>query len=300
MNEIVQSVDNTFLMIVSISVVLLLGITAAMIFFVVRYRRSKHPEPALIDGNVWLEVTWTLIPLALVLAMFYYGYEGFALMRNVPEGAFEVKVTARMWDWSFEYPNGVKTEKLYVPVDRPIKLLLHSLDVIHSFYMPAFRVKEDVVPGKESYLWFKPQTLGPAEIFCAEYCGQRHSYMMSEVIVMEQEKFDAWYQGQAELEELDPGAAARRLFDQHDCMACHSFADETAGKTPLRGILGRATTVTVGTEQKEIVADEAYIRRAILEPDAEIVVGHTDEMPVPEDLNDEDLQRMVEYLKGLK
>jgi cytochrome c oxidase subunit 2 len=300
LNEIVESVDNTFLFIMAVSVVMLLGITATMVLFVLKYSRKKHPHAKQIGGHVGLEVTWTVIPLIMVLVMFYYGYEGFRLMRNVPEDALEVKVTARMWDWSFEYANGTRTDKLYVPLDRPVKLLLKSLDVLHSFYLPAFRVKEDVVPGRETYLWFKPQTTGPAEIFCAEYCGQRHAYMMSQVIVMEPEQFEKWYQSKGDPGNLSEEAAMVSLFEEHDCLSCHSFDADPQGSISLRGILGRATTVVVEGQERQLIADEAYIKRSILEPEAELLKGHEADMPEPENLSEEDLRKMVWYLKNLK
>ncbi len=296
--SIAQNVDNIFFYIVGISIVLLLGITAVMVLFVVKYRREKHPRAEEVAGSTWLEVTWTVLPTLLVLTMFYYGYEGFYLMRHVPKDALTVKVTARMWDWSFEYPGGLKTDRLYVPVDKPVKLLLTSLDVTHSFFLPAFRVKEDAVPGRQSYLWFKPQTTGPADIFCAEYCGQRHSYMMSQVIVMEQEAFARWYASQGKIE--TPEARALALLEKHSCLQCHTISPLKTGLIPLRGILGRRTTVVAQGQKKELIADPAYLRRSITDPGAELLEGYPDSMPASAGMSSEELEEMVTYLEGLR
>lgn len=192
MNQVATQVDNIFIFIVVISIFFLLLITGAMIYFVVRYRAVRHPNAENITGNTTLEVVWTVVPLILVMAMFFYGLEGFNNMRNVPPDALVVKVTGRMWVWNYEYKNGKKSDTLYVPLGKPIKLELESVDVIHSFYIPAYRVKEDAVPGRTNYMWFNPTQLGMYDVFCAEYCGINHSYMLSKVVVLKEEEFEDW------------------------------------------------------------------------------------------------------------
>jgi cytochrome c oxidase subunit 2 len=192
-NPIVQQVDNEFIFIVAISVFFLLLITVAMIYFVIRYRKSKNPVASNITGNTTLEVLWTVIPLVLVLLIFYYGWAGFKTMRDIPPDALTVKVTARMWRWSFEYPNGKQSDSLlYVPVGKPIKCEIRSLDVNHSFYIPAYRTKEDAIPGRTNHMWFLPDKLGSYDILCAEYCGLNHSYMRGKVVVMSEHDFYEW------------------------------------------------------------------------------------------------------------
>lgn len=192
-NPIVQEVDNEFILIVAISVFFLLLVTIAMIYFVVRYRKSKNPVASNITGNTTLEVVWTIIPLALVLLIFWYGWVGFKTMRDVPSDAMTVKVTARMWRWSFEYDNNKQTDSLlYVPLNKPVKLEINSVDVNHSLYIPAYRVKEDAVPGRTNYLWFLPHELGEYEILCAEYCGLNHAYMQGRVVVIPENEFNKW------------------------------------------------------------------------------------------------------------
>lgn len=191
-SDYAQTVDNSFIYIVTISVIILLGVTFAMIYFVIRYSRKRNPKPSNIEGNLALEVVWVTIPTLLALSMFYYGFTTFAELRKVPQGAMTVKVTGQMWKWSFEYENGKKYDTLYVPVHRPVKLELTSLDVVHSFYIPSFRIKEDVVPGKKDYLVFTANNTGKYQVECAEYCGMNHAYMLNKVIVIPEDQFASW------------------------------------------------------------------------------------------------------------
>jgi len=293
------AVDNVFLLIIAISTALFLLVTGLMLAFVLRYRRSRHPQAEEVKGSTSLEVAWTLIPTLLVLVMFWYGYKGFKVLRRPPPGSLEVTVTGRMWDWGFEYANGKKSEKLYVPLGRPVKVNLRAADVIHSFYVPAFRVKEDAVPGKESYLWFKPESMGPADIFCAEFCGQRHAYMLSQVIVMEPAEFERWMAAPEAGKGPAPSAdAARTLMEDQGCFTCHSTDGTPSVGPTLKGVWGRSVTVTAGGKTVELRADEAYLRKALKEPSAELVKGFDDLMP-PAELTDEQIALLMEYLKTL-
>jgi cytochrome c oxidase subunit 2 len=194
----VETVDFVMLYIVGISVVLLLGITATMIYFVFKYHRKHGHKPVDIPHNTLLEVIWIVIPTLLVLSMFYFGYTGFEESRYIPKNAFDIKVTARMWQWQFEYPNGKKTDSLYVPVNRAVKLEIKSMDVNHALYIPAFRLKEDAIFGQTNYLSFTAREVGDYEIACAEYCGLNHSMMYSKVKVMPEQDFAAWYDSKDE------------------------------------------------------------------------------------------------------
>ncbi|HAB52463.1 MAG: cytochrome c oxidase subunit II [Ignavibacteria bacterium RIFOXYB2_FULL_35_12] len=191
-SEFVKSVDFAFFFIIAISVFFLVLITGLMIYFVFKYSRKKHPKAENIHGNVPLEILWTVIPTILVLFMFYFGWMGYKEMSKIPEDSMVVTVTAQMWKWSFKYENGRISDTLYVPVNRPVKVILNSLDVNHSFYIPAFRVKKDVIPGKQNTSWFKATEVGSYPIFCAEYCGLNHSYMYNEVVVMPENNFITW------------------------------------------------------------------------------------------------------------
>jgi cytochrome c oxidase subunit II len=196
-SNFVNSTDTTFFFIVAVSVFFLVVITFSMIFFVIKYSRKKHPKAKNIHGNIPLEITWTVIPTILVLIMFWMGWAGYKQLADAPADAMNVNVTAQMWRWTFQYPNGVTTDTLYVPVNKPVKVLLHSRDVNHSFFVPAFRVKKDVIPNRQNTAWFNADKQGTYDLFCAEYCGLNHSHMLSKVIVMPQDSFNNWLTEQA-------------------------------------------------------------------------------------------------------
>jgi cytochrome c oxidase subunit 2 len=197
-SNFVDSVDGVFLFTLIVSVFFVLLITVLMIYFVIRYNRKRNPKGTNIRQHYGLEITWTAIPTILVLIMFWYGWQGYLETVNVPENAMPVNVTARMWQWSFEYEDGRQTDTLYVPVNQPVKLILHSNDVNHSFFIPAFRVKKDVFPNRERVTWFTAEKIGEYNIACAEYCGLNHSYMYSKIIVMSQEDFKNWKYGMSD------------------------------------------------------------------------------------------------------
>ena len=202
-SEFVKSVDFAFFFIVAISVFFLVLITGLMIYFVIRYSRKRNPKATNIHGNVPLEILWTVIPTILVLFMFYFGWMGYKDMSSIPGDSMVVTASAQMWKWQFKYENGKTADTLYVPIDRSVKVILNSLDVNHSFYIPAFRVKKDVIPGKKNTLWFKANEIGSHPIFCAEYCGLNHSYMYTEVIVLPENNFNAWLNtGPAQIDSL--------------------------------------------------------------------------------------------------
>lgn len=209
-SNFVSSVDGVFLFTLIVSVFFLVLITVLMIFFVIKYSRKRNPKGKNIHGNIGLEIIWTAIPTILVLIMFWYGWQGYLETVDVPEDAIPVNVTARMWQWSFEYEDGRQTDTLYVPVNLPVKLILHSNDVNHSFFIPAFRLKKDVFPNRERVAWFRAEKTGEYDIACAEYCGLNHSYMYSKIIVMSEEDFKSWKYGMSEedkklLEEMTEG-----------------------------------------------------------------------------------------------
>jgi cytochrome c oxidase subunit II len=189
-----NAVDSAFLFTAVLSAIVLIGILTAMVYFVVKYSRKKNPVPTNIEGNTALEVLWTVIPLVLFMSMFYFGWEGYRAERDIPNDSMVIKVTARMWQWSFAYPNGLQTDTLYVPVSRAIRCDLHSMDVNHALYIPAFRIKKDVYPNKANNVWFRSDKVGVYDIMCAEYCGLNHSYMYSKIYVMPRSDYDRWYE----------------------------------------------------------------------------------------------------------
>ncbi len=288
-------VDNAFIFILGTSVLLLIGVTVTMIYFVIKYRRSKNPNPAQIEDNVTLETLWTVLPTILVLVMFYYGWAGFKVMRDIPDDAMQVTVKAQMWSWVFEYENGKQSTELIVPTGRAVALNLESVDVIHSFFVPAFRLKEDCVPGRHNRAWFKSIRDGEYNIFCAEYCGERHSAMLSLVKSIPAAEFDKWLG-------VDVGpASGTRLLTIKGCIACHSLDGSKLIGPTFKGVFGRTEMVLTDDVAREIVVDEEYIRKSMLEPNADIVEGYQAVMPPQGSLvDDEEMDAIIEALKGLK
>lgn len=190
--DIASQVDSTFWMIIGTSVVLLLIVTVAMLYFLYKYSAKRHPVPEPIEGNTTIEIIWTVIPVILVLIMFFVSWSGFRNMRDVPKDAMIVKVTGQMWKWTFEYDNKKKSDTLYLPVNRDVKFEIGSVDVNHSFYLPHFRVKEDAIPGRINYFWIRTNEEGNFYAACAEYCGLNHWNMYAGMTVMPQDKFEAW------------------------------------------------------------------------------------------------------------
>jgi len=292
-------VDNVFLYILAICVVLLALITFLMVYFVIHYRREKHPQPADIEGSTWLEITWTVIPTLLVLSMFYYGLTGFQFLKKVPEGAMVVKVVARQWSWLFQYENGIEDAELRVPLGKPVKLLLTSQDVIHGFYAPAFRIKQDAVPGMTNYLWFQSTEVGTFDVFCTQYCGLEHSHMTTKILVLSQEEFTKWYQSKTLKGPLRVASLGPQLYREKGCVGCHSLDGSPRVGPTFKGLFGKSEKVMAAGKEQTVVADEAFIRKFILEPNVVHIEGYPPIMPKI-DLTAEELTSIVDYIKSLK
>lgn len=297
-SNFVAGVDLAFYIIFGIGLFFLISITIVMLFFVRRYRRSIHPNAIQVKEKMWVELTWFFIPLIIVMLMFYFGYMAYSPMREAPKDAMVIKTTGKMWSWTFEYPNGKESSELFVPVKKPIKLNLVSLDVIHGFSVPAFRIKQDVVPGKDNMIWFNPLELGDYEIYCSYYCGVEHSYMGSKVKVVSQAEFDKW------IADYTPKKAEPEgflLLKNNGCTGCHSV-DGAKGIAPtFKGFFGAKKMVTAGGADKEIVVDELYIRRAVFDPASEVVKGYPSGVMKSYRgvVKNSDLKKMIEYIKTL-
>jgi cytochrome c oxidase subunit 2 len=291
-------VDNVFLYILVICIFLLGLITFLMVYFVIHYRREKHPKPADIEGSTWLEVTWTVIPTLIVLTMFYYGLTGFQFLKKVPEGAMVVKVIARQWSWLFEYENGIKDTQLRVPIGKPVKLLLTSQDVIHGFYTPAFRIKQDAVPGMTNYLWFQPTQAGTFDVMCSQYCGLEHSHMLTKIVVLSQEEFTKWYHEKKEAVVKGP-PPGEQLYLTKGCAACHSVDGSPRVGPTWKGLYRKPIKVMTAGKERTVIADEAYLRRSIEDPNADISVGYPPIMP-KEKLTEEEMKDLLNYIESLK
>lgn len=285
-------VDKTFWMILGSSVIMLLGITVTMILFMVKYRRSRHPHASDIEGSATLETLWTVLPTVLVMVMFYYGWAGFKVMRETPKGAIPITVQARMWSWSFKYENGKQTTDLYVPVGRPVSVNLESADVIHSFFVPAFRVKEDCMPGRKNHAWFQAEREGVYDLMCAEYCGDKHSAMLAKVVAVPADTFDVW------LERGGGRPTGEKLLKIKGCVACHSSDGTKLVGPSYKGLFGKKERVMTNGVEREITVDEEYIRRSLLQPKADVVVGYQPQMPeMGNQLDEEDIQLIIDYIK---
>jgi cytochrome c oxidase subunit 2 len=298
-SNFVEGVDLAFKIIFGIGFFFLIGITAVMIYFVIRYRRSKHPRAEQIRDNNVLEVTWTVIPLILVLLMFYYGYVAFSPMRTAPEGAYEVTVIGKMWTWTFEYPGGKQSPDLVVPLNKPIKCNLRSDDVIHSLYIPAFRIKEDVVPGKNNFLWFIPEQLGEYDILCTVYCGVRHSYMEARVRVVSDAEFNSWL---AALPDRSAEPEGLTILKKNACTGCHSLDGSKLVSTSFKGLYGKEEKVVTNGVERTIKVDDQYLRNSIYDPNKDLVVGYQKGIMKTYTgiVKEDELPKIIEYLKTLK
>jgi len=305
-SNFVQGVDTAFLVVLGISFFFLIGLTVVMIYFIYRYNRKRNPVATQIHGSTKLEIIWTVVPFLLTLVMFYYGWAGWKPMTKAPKDAMEVTVYGRMWNFSFEYENGKRTDTLYLPKDKPVKLNLVALDVLHSFYIPAFRVKQDMVPNKENnFMWFEPQREGLFEIFCAEYCGLQHSYMYSYVKVMEESAFQSFIADTTKLAAAaieSPTATGKRIMQNIGCFACHSVDGTKLVGPSFKGIWGEEQVVVTGKETRKIIVDEEYIKRSIYDPNADIVEGYAKGLMVSYQgqLSEDDIASIIEYLKTVK
>ncbi|MEE4287097.1 MAG: cytochrome c oxidase subunit II [Mariniphaga sp.] len=304
-SNFVKGVDTTFLVILGISFFFLIFLTVLMLVFIYKYNRKRNPKATQIEGSTKLEIVWTVIPLLLTLLMFYFGWAGYKPMTKVPDNAMEVTVYGRMWNFMFEYENGKRTDTLYLPKDQPVKLNLVAMDVLHSLYIPAFRVKQDMVPGKENnFMWFEPQKEGIFELYCAEYCGLQHSYMYSYVKVMEDTAFQSWMVDTTLVATTDiesPTATGRRIMQNIGCFACHSIDGTKLVGPSFKGIWGATHTVTTGRDKREVEVDEEYIRRSIYDPNADVVEGFNRGLMLSYEgqLSEEDVEYIIEYLKTL-
>ncbi len=302
----VSTFDTAFYFIAGISLVFLIGITFLMLYFVFRYNKKKNKTATQIEGSNVLETVWTVIPTLLALAMFYFGWAGWKPMTAVPKDAMNITSVARMWNFSFTYDNGKQSPDLVVPVNTPVKINLVSLDVIHSLFIPAFRIKSDMIPGREKVMWFLPKSEGDYDLFCAEYCGLRHSYMNSTVKVLSKEKFAAWYKDTTSVaatttEALTPAAQGFAIMKAQGCTACHSSdGSKIVGPSYLH-LYGKQQVVIRNGEEVTITVDDAYIKRMILDPGYQVVKGFPKGImqSYKGKVSDDDIAKIVEYLKSL-
>jgi cytochrome c oxidase subunit 2 len=301
-SNLASKVDAVIWFITVISLVFFILISIFLVYFAIRYRRrQENEETPYITGSHVLETIWTIIPSILLIVIFVYGFVVYKDMRTPPEDSLEVTVIGRQWLWQFKYNNGKTTlNELYIPEGRPIKLVMTSEDVLHSFFVPAFRVKQDLVGGMYTYLWFTPTKTGTYELYCTEYCGTGHSAMLGKVVVMSPEEYEKWEKGEEEkaVASLPPAELGKQLYTQRGCNACHSIDGSSLVGPTWKGLYGHEVVLQDGTK---VTADENYIREAILEPQAKMVKGFGPVMPSFKGvISDDEITDLIAYIKTLK
>jgi cytochrome c oxidase subunit II len=285
--------DALYFYLIGVSIFFTILIACLIVYFAVKYRRRDPNErPPRQSGGLVLEFVWSAVPLGFAMSFFYWGAKLYFEEYNPPPDAMEVHVLAKQWMWKLQHPQGQREiNELHVPLGRPVKLLMTSQDVVHSFFVPAFRVKQDVVPGRFASLWFTPSKEGEYHLFCAEYCGTKHSGMTGRVIVMKPTEYEAWLAGTAA--DVPPAVSGERLFRKLGCIDCHG------SKAPsLAGLSGRSVRLSSG---EVIPADDNYIRESILDSTAKIVAGYRPLMPSYRgQLSEEQLLHLIAFIKSLQ
>ena len=289
-------VDALYFFFVAVTASFSLLIAAMIIFFAVRYRRQAAADVgAPIHGSLVLELTWTIIPLAIAMVMFVWGSSVYFTIATPPSNAMEIYIVGKRWMWKAQHVTGQREiNELHVPINQPVKLIIGSEDVIHAYYIPAFRTKMDAVPGRTTTMWFEATTPGTYKLFCAEYCGMSHSKMGGSVVAMEPAAFQTWLAGGATTGSLaDQGL---KLFGQLGCVTCHMAQNQGRGPS-LQGVFGSQVTLAGG---EKVTADEGYVRESIFNPTAKVVDGYEPIMPTYQGLlSEEDVMQLIAYLKSL-
>jgi cytochrome c oxidase subunit 2 len=289
-------VDALFYFLVAVTVFFAALIFFMIVVFAVKYRRRSEDErPRPIEGNFWLEILWSAIPLGLTMVMFVWGAIIYFDIYNPPNDALEIGIVGRQWMWKAQHAEGQREiNELHVPVGQAVKLTMTSEDVIHDVFLPAFRIKQDVLPGRYTTLWFQATKAGEYPLFCAQYCGTQHSGMVGRVVVLEPAEFEKWLRGGATgVSTIDQGAS---LFKRFGCETCHGAGGTSQGPS-LAGLFGKTVKLQEGTT---VTADENYIRESILDPRAKIVAGYQPIMPTFKGLvSEEGLLQLIAYIKSL-
>jgi len=289
-------VDALYLFLVALTAVFSIGIGLAIVLFMVRFKR-RHPDSigARIHGGILLEITWSVVPLLISLSIFVWAAQIFFAMSRPPAETMNIYAVGKQWMWKFQHLDGQREiNELHVPVGRPVKMIMTSEDVIHDLFVPAFRVKADIIPGRYSHMWFEATKPGEYHLFCAEYCGTKHSGMIGSVIVMEPDDYQAWLSGGGLTGSMS--ARGEQLFQQLACNTCH-LNDGTGRGPSLAGVFGSPVKLNTG---QMITADETYLRESILTPQMKLVDGYQPLMPTFQGLvNEEGLLSLIEYVKSL-
>jgi cytochrome c oxidase subunit 2 len=292
-SSIAGNVDALFIFLLIVTGMVSLLIFACLLYFAARYRHKAHKHAEQIEGSTPLELTWSIIPLGVFLVIFAWGAIVYFQERTPPRNATEVYVVAKQWMWKLEHAEGQREiNELHVPVGRDVKLIMTSQDVIHSFFVPAFRMKQDVLPGRYTTAWFRATKPGTYHLFCAEYCGTQHSGMIGSIVVLEPAQYEAWTNGGS----TGPlSATGEKVFSELGCVTCHRSDGQGRGPN-LQGLFGQQVRLEGG---RTVLADENYIRESILDPGAKIVNGYKPVMPTFQGLvSEEQLNALIAYVKS--
>jgi cytochrome c oxidase subunit 2 len=293
-----RNVDALYFYLIGITLFFTILISMTIIVFVIRYRRrSPFEVPRPVAGSLKLETLWTVIPFLIAMSMFAWGTSLFFEVYRAPKNSMEIYVVGKQWMWKVQHSTGQREiNELHIPVGRRVKLIMTSEDVIHSFFIPAFRTKADVVPGRYAEMWFEANKPGRYHLFCAEYCGMNHSGMTGSIIVMDPRDFDNWLSGNAN--QQSPAAAGQQLFAQTlGCASCHGEKGEGGRGPTLTNLFGSQQPLTNG---QTVRADESYIRDSILNPGAQVVAGYQPIMPTyAGQVTEEQLLQLIAYIKSL-
>ncbi|MFB3916871.1 MAG: cytochrome c oxidase subunit II [Terriglobales bacterium] len=288
-------VDALYIFLISVCSAVTLLIIVLIVAFIFKYRHSKHPVPEQVAGSVPLEIVWSVIPLGIFMIFFAWGASIYVAEATPPRNALDIYVVAKQWMWKLQHQDGQREiNELHIPAYRDVRLTMISQDVIHSFYVPEFRIKADVLPGRYTTIWFRAQRPGRYHLFCAEYCGDQHSGMIGQIVVLEPAQYEAWLSGGGEMGSF--AATGQKLFQQLGCATCHRF--DTQGRGPnLQGVYGKPVLLEDGST---VLADDAYIRESILNPGAKVVAGFRPIMPTFQGiLSEDELLSLIAYVKSL-
>jgi cytochrome c oxidase subunit 2 len=295
------AVDDIYNAMYWFSLVFTVVITAATLYFVVKYKRKKGDVLETPGNYTVLEITWTVIPILFIIVLFHVGFKGYISQAVAYEGSMEIRVRGTRWKWEFEYPNGMRENGvLMVPVNKPVKLILSSDDVIHSFYVPGVRLKKDAVPGMYSTIAFLPDQIGDMQVFCAEYCGTSHSGMLATVKVVPQNEFDDYMkEGPKKPDDLTVEQWGEKLFAQNNCNTCHSRDGSKSPGPTFKGVYGRQESICQPSSLS-IKIDESYMKESIQKPQAKIVCGFTTTQMPQFSLSDRQIDALISYLKTVQ
>ncbi len=296
-STVAPEVDALYFFLVAITLVFSALVAALILYFAIRYRRSAKIDRTPFHPSVWMEISWLILPLPLLLGIFVWSADVYFTLKRPPAGAMEFTVVAKQWMWKLQHPSGRREiDTLHVPKGQPVRLNMISQDVIHSFYVPAFRMKQDVLPGRYTQAWFEATQTGEFHLFCAEYCGTNHSRMIGRVIVMEPDEYQAWLAGGSPSE--SPVVAGQRLFEQLRCDSCHLAAGGEQSRGPsLANLAGKPVTLTTGDQ---VTADDNYLRESILRSATKVVAGYQPIMPSYEgQIGEEQVLQLIAYIRSM-